>query len=172
MNYGFTYLPNSEISWRFPVAFQIFFALVTMFLVVFLPESPRWLILKDRIQEAAEIIGRLWAKLNNDPEVLTEVQLLADNVAHEAAEQRVPAQEVFRNGKQQTLRRILLGIATQFMQQIGRTNVVATYLAVVLSRSFDMSERLSLVLAATVSIWLMIWVLSVLCSSTTWVAKD
>jgi MFS family permease len=83
--------------------------------------------------------------------------MLADNVAHDAALQRPPLQEIFRNGKQQTMRRILLGMGTQFMQQIGGTNVVATYLPVVLTRSFHMSERLALILSATVSIWLMIW---------------
>ena len=107
-----------------------------MFLVAFLLESPRWLILKDRMHEAAEIIGHLRAKPSNDPEVITEVQMLADNIAHEAAEQRVPFQEIFRNGKQQTLRRILLGMGTQPMQQIGGTNVVATYRPVVLTAHF------------------------------------
>lgn len=100
MNDGFTYLPNSEISWRFQLAFQIFFAFVIMFLVLFLPESPRWLILK---QEATEAIGRLWDKSEKDTDVLGEVQMLAGNVAHEAAEQRVPIREVSHNGKQQTL---------------------------------------------------------------------
>jgi MFS family permease len=75
MNYGFTYLPNSTISWRFPLAFQIFFALVTMLLVFFLPESPRWLILKDRMHEAAEIIGLLRDKPEIDVDVVTEVQV-------------------------------------------------------------------------------------------------
>lgn len=158
MNYGFTYLPNSTVSWRFPLAFQIFFAFVTMFLVAFLPESPRWLILKDRMEEAAGVIGRLHAKPRTDPVVVTEVQFLADNVAHELAEQRGAAmREVLHNGKQQTFRRILLGMGTQFMQQIGGTNVVATYLPVVLTRSFGWSERLALILSAVVSIWLMIW---------------
>ena len=70
---GFTYLPNSVVSWRFPLAFQIFFAFVTMFLVLFLLDSPRWLILKDRMEEATEIIGRLWSRPTNDLEVLAGV---------------------------------------------------------------------------------------------------
>lgn len=55
------------------------------------------------------------------------------------------------------LRRILLDMGTQFMQQIGGTNAVPTYLPVVLTRSFGRSESLSLILSDTVSIWLMIW---------------
>ena len=37
---------SSSISWRFPIAFQIVFALVILAFVLELPESPRWLILK------------------------------------------------------------------------------------------------------------------------------
>jgi hypothetical protein len=33
---------NSEAQFRFPIAFQIFFALLSMAMVFFLPESPRW----------------------------------------------------------------------------------------------------------------------------------
>ena len=37
---------SSSISWRFPIAFQIVFALIILAFVLELPESPRWLILK------------------------------------------------------------------------------------------------------------------------------
>lgn len=36
----------STISWRFPIAFQVVFALLILALIMELPESPRWLILK------------------------------------------------------------------------------------------------------------------------------
>lgn len=156
MNYGFTYMRSSSISWRFPLGFQIFFAVVPIVMVFLLPESPRWLVLVGRHDEALTIIGRLRGKPVDHAEVRGELQLLCDVVAHEAAEQRGAFREIFQGGKQQTLRRILLGMGTQFMQQIGGTNVIATYLPVVLTRSFGMTERLALILSATVSIWLMI----------------
>ena len=40
-DYGMSYV-KSEAQFRFPIAFQIFFALLTMVMVFFLPESPRW----------------------------------------------------------------------------------------------------------------------------------
>lgn len=40
-DYGMSYV-NNEAQFRFPIAFQIFFALLTIALIVFLPESPRW----------------------------------------------------------------------------------------------------------------------------------
>lgn len=40
-DYGMTYV-DSAVQFRFPIAFQIFFALIAMFLTYILPESPRW----------------------------------------------------------------------------------------------------------------------------------
>jgi hypothetical protein len=39
---GFSFLGSSTISWRFPIAFQILLALIIVFFVPGLPESPRW----------------------------------------------------------------------------------------------------------------------------------
>jgi hypothetical protein len=40
-DYGMSFV-RSEAQFRFPIAFQIAFALVTMAVIFFLPESPRW----------------------------------------------------------------------------------------------------------------------------------
>ena len=48
LDFGFSFLDPSTIAWRFPIAFQIFFALIILALILELPESPRWLILKGR----------------------------------------------------------------------------------------------------------------------------
>lgn len=40
-DYGFSYV-SSEAQFRFPIALQIAFAILTFFGVVCLPESPRW----------------------------------------------------------------------------------------------------------------------------------
>ena len=49
---GFSFLDPNPVSWRFPIAFQIFFALLILIAVMELPESPRWLILKGKESEA------------------------------------------------------------------------------------------------------------------------
>lgn len=41
VDYGMSFV-DSEAQFRFPLAFQCLFALVTILLMVFLPESPRW----------------------------------------------------------------------------------------------------------------------------------
>jgi hypothetical protein len=58
VDYGMSHV-TSGAQWRFPISLQIFFALSTIALITFLPESPRWLLYHDRQDEAAEILIRL-----------------------------------------------------------------------------------------------------------------
>ncbi|KAL5592359.1 hypothetical protein FOBRF1_013385 [Fusarium oxysporum] len=158
MNYGFTYIPDSPISWRFPLGFQCFFAIITMALVFVSPESPRWLVMKDRITEAKAILALLTDKPADDPEIDQEVQQLVASVYHESEVQSsVTVKEVFSGGEQMTFRRILLGAGTPFFQQMGGVNVIAYYLPVVLVRSFGMTDRMALILSACDSMSLMFW---------------
>jgi sugar porter (SP) family MFS transporter len=159
MNYGFTYIPHSPVSWRFPLGFQCFFAIVTILFVLIAPESPRWLVMKHRANEAREILARLLAKSTDDSEVVDGIQTLEIAVNHELeVQQKKPLQEIFtRKSKQQTLRRILLGAGTAFFQQVGGTNVIAYYLPVVLTRSVGLDNRMALILSAVDSMSLMFW---------------
>ncbi len=48
LDFGFSFLDPNSIAWRFPIGFQILFALVILLFVMELPESPRWLVLKGK----------------------------------------------------------------------------------------------------------------------------
>ncbi|KAF4219512.1 hypothetical protein CNMCM6805_006620 [Aspergillus fumigatiaffinis] len=159
MNYGFTFIPHSDVSWRFPLAFQCFFAIITIALVHITPESPRWLIMKNRVGEAQNILARLLSKPDNDPFVTSEIRTLVAAVHHDAeVQESVALKEILTwKSKQQTLRRMLLGAGTAFFQQMGGTNVIAYYLPVVLTRSVGLSSRMALILSAVDSMSLMFW---------------
>jgi sugar porter (SP) family MFS transporter len=158
MNFGFTYVPETNpVTWRFPLAFQCFFALVTIFFVVFLPESPRWLVLKDRPEEAQAVISRLLAKPQDDPEVVNSLKIIVDTVANEALLRRDGLSEIFHGGRHQTFRRICLGAGCSIFQQMGGINVVVYYLPIVLTQSFGFTPRLALILSAVDFMSLCFW---------------
>jgi sugar porter (SP) family MFS transporter len=157
MNFGFTYIPNNPVSWRFPLAFQSALAVGTASLLPMLVESPRWLCLKDRQVEAQTSLSRLIAKPGDHPEVQDLLRIMVDTIAHERVQGEIGWREVFHNGPQQTFRRILLGAGANFMQQMGGVNVVAYYLPVVLERSFGFTPRLALILSACDSMQWMFW---------------
>ena len=59
LDFGFSFLDPATIAWRFPIAFQIFFALTILLFILELPESPRWLILKGKEDEALSVLSAL-----------------------------------------------------------------------------------------------------------------
>lgn len=157
MNLGFTYVQGNDVSWRFPLAFQTFFALLAIFLVACMPESPRWLCMKGRHEEAQTIIARLQAKHRDDECVTEALQLIVAMVTHEQELAKVGWREIFSNGEQQTFRRVALGAGTSIMQQMGGINVVVYYMPVILTTSFGFSDRTALILSACDFISLMFW---------------
>jgi len=92
--------------------------------VPFLVESPRWLLLEDRQQEAQGVLSRLFAQPADHPDVEQALRVMTETIAREKAEGKMGWGEIFHNGPQQTFRRILLGAGASFMQQIGGVNVV------------------------------------------------
>ncbi|CAO2656677.1 Nn.00g054800.m01.CDS01 [Neocucurbitaria sp. VM-36] len=157
VNLGMTYIPGNDVSWRFPVAFQCFLALLAMLLLWFMPESPRWLCYRGRQEEAQEIWARLQNTTRDDPKVHAEINLILDTINHEQEARPITWREVFAGGEQQDLRRILLGAGTSLMQQLGGINVVVYYLPVIFTQSFGFSPRLALILSAVDFLSLCFW---------------
>ena len=155
LNFGMGYIPWKPVSWRFPLAFQIFYTLATIIMLPWLPDSPRWLIQKGRYEEARTIVARLLAKPTDDTEVKGLYENIVRNTEHELEVSKVSWRALLSNDRLQTTRRVILGAGTQFMQQWGGINVINYYLPVVFA-SLGVSRRLSLVLSGCNAMNLMI----------------
>jgi sugar porter (SP) family MFS transporter len=152
LNYGMRYI-KTHFSWRFPLGFQMFFALATLVLTPFFPESPRWLISKGRNEKAKQKISQLLGKPEESPEVES---MYTDVIVHVEEEQRIARDrgfwDLFKRDKLHNLRRVLLGAGSQLFQQWGGINVVLYYMPVLFQNSLGLDENLSLILAAINSV--------------------
>lgn len=155
LNYGMSFIATNPVSWRFPLAFQCFFAGLTVLFLPWLPDSPRWLAMKGRNEEAYAVLKRLGG--SNRPEEHTQelFNVMLENLRHELDAPRFDLRSLIKNDNLQTTRRMLLGAGTQFMQQFGGINVVNYYLPVVFA-SLGLSRNLSLILGACNAMNLMI----------------
>lgn len=61
VGFGFLFWKKGGVdnTWRPPLALQSGFALLTLIALIWVPESPRWLILQGRVEEAERILTRL-----------------------------------------------------------------------------------------------------------------
>ncbi|KAJ3500251.1 hypothetical protein NM208_g17187 [Fusarium decemcellulare] len=142
MNYGL-YFQGSALQWRFPLGFQLVFPIVVAIALLLIPESPRWLLLKDRHDEALNVIARLEGKHKtaNDPEVTAQYLSIRAALEMERKD-RVPVMDVLRcRDKTQNLRRLLLSCGTQAMQQFTGVNALGYYLPTLLQQSVGLNEQ-------------------------------
>lgn len=124
IDYGASYGPDN-LTWRFPIAFQIVFGIILIAGTWFLPESPRWLLTKDRHEEGINVIAALSGLETTDPETQLQHSLIIDSIkASGHSGGKTPMSALFTGGKTQHFRRMLLGSSSQFFQQLGGCNAV------------------------------------------------
>ncbi|KAG8533115.1 uncharacterized protein KY384_001898 [Bacidia gigantensis] len=144
----------SSFGWRWPIAFQgVFIAAILMFLP-FLPESPRWLVHKGRIEEATDVFARLAGKNStiNDPDVVRERDDIVASVEEEKKLGEATWSEVFTEGKNRNISRVLLGAGPYMMNQWSGINCLAYFLPITFERNIHLSVELSLILAGVLGI--------------------
>ncbi|KAL5342200.1 general substrate transporter [Aspergillus crustosus] len=123
LGYGCSFSTN-EFSWRFPLAFQNLPGLVLVAGIWFLDESPRWLMEKDRHEEAKAVLTRLRAGESPDMIELEfrEIRdvIIADRAAGNTSWKTIITKPSWR-------RRLILGCGVQALGPLSGINVINYY---------------------------------------------
>lgn len=143
IDFGFSYI-DSSVQWRFPVAFQIVFAAILLIGMIGLPESPRWLIGKDRIDEAQHVLHALGGDEADKEFIDKELRIIRDSIQRNSGQGGYT--ELFSGGQSQHFRRMLIGASTQFFQQFTGCNAAIYYSTVLFEDSLKRDHRFSLIL--------------------------
>ncbi|KAJ5689684.1 sugar transporter STL1 [Penicillium macrosclerotiorum] len=144
IDFGLSYV-NSSVQWRFPVAFQILFAVLVSAGAMMLPESPRWFVMRGYDKEACEVLAQLNDSTPDAEDVLADFNLMkADLKATESA--KASWKTLFTFGKTQEFQRMMIGCSGQFFQQFTGCNAAIYYSTLLFEQNLNMDHRLSLIL--------------------------
>ncbi|KAF3010767.1 hypothetical protein E8E13_007565 [Curvularia kusanoi] len=117
-------------SYRIPIAIQFAWALVLGTGLFLLPESPRWYVKCGRLEDAAKSLSRLRGQPIDSEYVKDEVAELEANFQFESRNMQAGWLSCFTGGwtsANSNLRRVMLGMALQMMQQWTGVNFVFYY---------------------------------------------
>ncbi|KAH8887880.1 high-affinity glucose transporter RGT2 [Thozetella sp. PMI_491] len=119
-----THERNDTGSYRIPIAIQFAWAIVLIGGMLVLPETPRYLIKRDRMDKAAAALGKLRRLPPDHPAIQGELSEIKANHEFEMAIGTASYLDCFRGGM---LKRQLTGMGLQALQQLTGINFIFYY---------------------------------------------
>ncbi|KAK4948022.1 hypothetical protein LTR10_013076 [Elasticomyces elasticus] len=143
---GSYYSPNAAFNWRFPLSLQVLWPLLQLCVLVWLPESPRWLVRQGRSDEAWRILARLYHNPSDGQQLFAReqfFQIKAQCEADQAAYGDVNYLDLFR--KPHFRKRALIATLVMWASQANGAIVIYSNIVVLVAGlGFDNAESLFL----------------------------
>ncbi|KAL6710505.1 hypothetical protein ACN47E_008553 [Coniothyrium glycines] len=118
--------PTDSTKWRVPFALQMLPGAILMAGIVFQNESPRWLVEKNRLADAAKALAQVRGKAVEDPDVVQELdEIIADFNGHEKMPMKAQLKAAFSDKKMAY--RSTFVVLLMFWQQWTGTNSINYY---------------------------------------------
>ena len=115
---------NDSGSYRIPVAIQFLWSLILVIGLLFLPETPRYLIKRDKYDQAAKSLAKLRRLPPDHPAIVEELNEVQANHLYEMSLGKSTYAECFKG----TLgKRLLTGCLLQALQQLTGVNFIFYY---------------------------------------------
>ncbi|OAA53638.1 General substrate transporter [Niveomyces insectorum RCEF 264] len=141
---------RGSVAWRFPLAFQVFFSAIICCLCPFLPESPRLLLRKNKHREALDVLAALAGNgaTADSPSVRAQYQVIYTVLESENMKAYSWLQLLSGKGPAGVLRRMILGICIQVMNQLSGINLTSYYMSYIFINALKFDSLRSRLLAA------------------------
>ncbi|GAA4313827.1 sugar porter family MFS transporter [Compostibacter hankyongensis] len=119
-------LITADNQWRYMLAAALIPSVVFFFLLLFVPESPRWLILKDRVQQARRIFGRIYFAAAAD----AEVEIVQADISKAA--RKVKFSEIFSPRYRKV---VFIGFVFAAIAQLTGINIIFYYAPLIFEKT-------------------------------------
>lgn len=162
VNFGLSHLSNRELAWRLPIALPLVFCVMLVLFTMLFPESPRWLIMKGRSEEARQSLLRLERgdPLDNVEDIEHDMTVLTSTVQAESDRAERGFLDLFTRNPQRLFYRMCLSIAVNFYAQMTGANVISYYGTTIFKESLHLPASEASLLNAGVLTWKIVAALS------------
>lgn len=127
ISFGTQYIDN-DWSWRIPTLIQAFPSVIQLMFIFWIPESPRWLLSKERTEDALNVLGKYHADGNiDDPLVQFEYEEIKETIRLEFYAKKSSSYLDFLKSKGNRYRLMLIISLGLFSQWSG--NALFSYYA-------------------------------------------
>ncbi|KAK7447455.1 hypothetical protein VKT23_014164 [Stygiomarasmius scandens] len=154
-----TFKVNNTWAWRIPSALQGLPSVLQIFLIWFMPESPRWLVSKGREDEALKILAYYHGDSNRDDPLVRyefeEIKASIDFDTNVAA--NVGWKALFSTPGNRKRMRIIIAIA--FFSQWSGNGLASYYLNKILDDINIKDATIQLLINGILAIWNLFWAL-------------
>lgn len=117
-----------DANWRWMLGIEALPALLYLFALRFVPESPRWLVMQGRDEEGYRVLARFCG----DARARTDLDAVRASLAGEAAREKAAFAELFRPAMKLVL---TIGVTVAILQQITGINAVFFYAPMIFEQS-------------------------------------
>ncbi|KAH7093644.1 general substrate transporter [Paraphoma chrysanthemicola] len=140
-------------AWRIPSILQALSSVIQIACFWWIVESPRWLVSKDRCDEAQAIITRYHGNSDpNDPIVLVELEEIKAAIRIEDADRKAGSYVAFFKTRGNFLRFSII-LAVGFFSQWSGTGLISYYLTLILNSIGITSQETQTLINGILTVW-------------------
>lgn len=150
LEFGLYFARQSSVSFRFPIAFQAFFPMIVMIMVPNLEESPRWLVSKDRFEEAKKVLSKLEDEDEGSEYIAEQLGVIQHSLE---LENEGSSSNPFAKTKNGHLNRTLIAIGVNILAQMSGVNVITFYSNTIFEQRLGYSAILSRIISSCLQTW-------------------
>lgn len=152
INLGFYQYKTGPVTWRPAVALPIFFSVVLAVSIIFMPESPRWLVRNSRITQARGTLAALKGKETDSREVSAEIASMEKSLEETAAD-TTSLLDLLKGGEDRLPFRFGICLLLQFFQQMSGGNLISVYSSVIFEQGLGLDAETSRIISGACLTW-------------------
>lgn len=123
-------------------------------MLVFMPESPRYLLAHDREDEARQVISALLDLPEDSPAVISQIEEITQAIELEMASAR-NWKDLFKSAQdaQGEKRRMLTAVVIQVCQPFSGSTIISYYLTTIFQEAVGLTPHTSTLLSGYLQVW-------------------